>query len=111
MGISPFGKCFTNHDVPAPNPSPWNWRLIENIQFQNAYLLKVKYGNCTNFEGIKLMVYRGQYNPTCFLDPHFDTTENSPIARFKPDLEGWDLAIDFAMNYKPIEHRNEIQKT
>jgi hypothetical protein len=56
-------------------------------------VLKVRYLDCTNFEGVKVMVYRGQFTtlPT-MLDPHFSESWDSPIARFKPDAEGIGLA-------------------
>lgn len=96
MGISPFKNCFTNYSVKAPNPSPSHWTLLDKVEFINSYVLKVKYNNCTNFEGIKIMVYKGQYVPVKVLDPHFNNTENSPIARFKPDMKGWTLAMKLA---------------
>lgn len=79
-----------------PNPDPLNWTILEMKQFRNAYVLKVRYPNCSNFEGIKIMVYKGVFKPTEFLDPHFFEDENSPIARFKPNKEGIKLAFDLA---------------
>lgn len=55
------------------------------IQFANAHVLLVRYLDCTNYEGEKLMVFRGQYKPRKRLDPHFTQGPTSPIARFRPD--------------------------
>lgn len=99
MGLNTFRRCSANPAsvvaVP-PNPSPSRWELIEKIQFAHAYVLKVRYLDCTNFEGVKVMVYKGNYKRRETLDPHFSKDGNSPIARFRPDAEGWSLAIGLA---------------
>ena len=96
MGISPFSKsCLTARDIPdavAPNPNPGNYRILERWNYKGATLLKVKYNGCTNFEGIKLLLFQGAFTDTGYLDPHFDKSNASPIARFKPDKEGLLLA-------------------
>ena len=98
MGCNYFARtCSTNSFAPAPNPDPSRWELIEKRAFKNAFVLKVRYFDATNFEGIKVMVYLGEYfvKPSR-LDPHFADDDNSPIARFKPDAMGWRMAIDLA---------------
>jgi len=99
MGCSPFKSCSTNYTAPAPNPSPSRWTMITKVQLDNAYVLKVRYHDCNNFEGVKIMVYKGQYKPRAVLDPHFEDTTCSPIARFKPTDEGWRLAVDLCGRY------------
>lgn len=96
MGISVFNKsCFTNADACAPNPS--RYQIISSQQFENAYILKVRYPDCTNFEGIKILVYEGQLDKIPdILDPHFSEEEKSPIARFKPTQLGMMLARKIA---------------
>ena len=105
MGIGWGSKsCYTNADRNAngtaiavpPNPSPDRWRLIECLEFENAYVLKVRYDDCTNYEGVKVMVYRGKYAYQIRLDPHFKPDNTAPIARFRPDEEGWNFAIALA---------------
>ena len=103
MGLSPIKNCYTNEQATAPNPSPDKWELLSLFQFENAYILKVKYTGCTNFEGIKLMVYEGIYvykGNISILDPHFSERNDSPIARFKPDEKGIEYAIDFCKSVK-----------
>lgn len=103
MGLSAFGnhssytvqRCDCGSvqvlgDVPNPNPN--KWELLELVQFDNAYAMKVRYLDCTNFEGVKIMVYRGKYQHRDFLDPHFTEGDDSPVARFKPDKNGWRMA-------------------
>jgi len=100
MGCSPFKSCYTNPSDPvavAPNPSPTRWVLLRDVTFPHATVLKVKYLDCTNFEGIKVMVYEGRFRPSYELDPHFfEYDANSPIARFRPDKKGWSLALGLA---------------
>lgn len=102
MGCSFFVKnCQTNYSTniptPAPNPDPTKWDIVEAISYNNAYILLVRYFGCTNYEGLKVMVYRGKFPgvntlKNKSLDPHFQPGDNSPIARFKPDIEGLKLA-------------------
>jgi hypothetical protein len=88
--------CSTNPQAQAPNPR--NWKLLRRINYVNAYIMVVQYPGCTNFEGIKIMVFEGKYEPRCCLDPHFSDDDKSPIARFKPDGRGLALAIVLAKN-------------
>lgn len=102
MGISVLGRsCWTNPSSPvavAPNPSPTRWELVERVQFKNAHVLKVRYLDCTNFEGLKIMVYKGSYKKRKILDPHFESGKDlsSPIARFRPTRDGWNMALSLA---------------
>lgn len=101
MGCSFFGSgsCFTNAEARAPNPSPARWKLLRKMQFDNAHVVEVEYADCTNYEGRKIMVIPGAWEDPKILDPHFEDTEYSPIARFRPTTEGWRLAVTFASNY------------
>lgn len=97
MGCSPFKRsCHTNTEVTAPNPSPTRWKLLDKLEFKNSYVLLVKYLDCTNFEGHKILVYKGKYRMRLILDPHFSEDVDAPVARFKPDEQGRKWAIEFA---------------
>ena len=100
MGCSFFSTCSTDCTGAAPNPSPSRWSLLRLQQFPSAHVVEVKYLDCTNFEGIKIMVYSGEWQECDTLDPHFAETGRSPIARFKPTPEGWLMAVEFAKNYE-----------
>ena len=80
----------------APNPSPGRWTLLKLLEFNNAYLMKVMYHDCTNYEGVKIMVYKGEYVERSELDPHFSETGIAPVARFAPTNEGMMLATKLA---------------
>lgn len=95
-------NCSTNYSSgpsPAPNPSPDRWTLIEKAEYANGYVLRVKYHDCTNFEGVKIMVYRGKYTPRRSLDPHFYEGDDAPVARFRPDSDGWRTAKLLAQSF------------
>ena len=104
MGMSPFKNCSTNYapkgsDTPAPNPDPARWTLLDKKEFANGYVLRIKYHDCTNFEGIKVIVYRGRYSPLKNRDPHFQNCECGPFARFRPDADGWMMACMLAESF------------
>lgn len=103
MGI-PFGGriCSTDYQysdsriVNAAAPDPKNWQILKMYNAENAHVLKIKYPNCTNFEGVKVLVYKGKFKKLKERDPHFSEEKESPLARFRPDNIGWNLACDFA---------------
>jgi hypothetical protein len=99
--------CYTAPTQPAPNPDTSRWELLDVFTFDNAFVLRVRYLDCTNFEGVKVMVYRGAFrqvfgtlkdirHPWTRLDPHFAPGPQSPIARFRPDEDGLALALAVA---------------
>ena len=99
MGLRLFKNCSSVRDNisrPAPNPDSSRWQLLDRAEFANGYVLKVRYLDCTNYEGVKIMVYRGSYRERTELDPHFRDNPASPIARFRPDSDGWEYAKEFA---------------
>lgn len=82
--------------VHAPNPNPSNFEILQKGFSKSGYLiLKVHYPDCTNYEGIKILVYKNDKILTQeTIDPHFSENEKfeSPIARFEPTEFGWELA-------------------
>jgi hypothetical protein len=106
MGLPIFKNCATNYTTcpaPAPNPDPKRWELRQVFVYPHAYVLVVRYLDCTNFEGLKVMVYQGSVAPDiqCVaLDPHFTEEATSLIARFQPTEAGIQLACWFAERLK-----------
>jgi hypothetical protein len=105
--LSPFSKCgcdnrgLLNRNKPKwqpPNPDPRRFE-VENVEIVNGHtILVVKYPNCTNFEGTKILVIEGEMNAVDLanlkvLDPHFCEHNPSLIARFRPDR--FDNAVRF----------------
>jgi hypothetical protein len=83
------------------NPDPSNFKvesftwLQHKIQGDFLTILFVKYPDCSNYEGNKVILMKGRINPTILiaLDPHF-TPQSNIIARFKPDTQSTDLLMD-----------------
>lgn len=96
-----LGSCScdpTNVEAIAPNPSPSKWTLLQKQIFHNGFAIKVHYEGCTNYEGVKIMVFEGLFNLPSYieLDPHFSEDQFSPLARFKPTERGWRMAVEMA---------------
>lgn len=103
MGVwGMMSSCCTNPN--AKNPCPENWELVGKIDYPDSYVLVAKYHGCTNFEGLKVMVYRGKYKHQKSLDPHFSDSDDSPIARFKPTPEGILMACELAKSLTMPTH-------
>ena len=89
-----FRSCMTGG---GPNPDPAKFKVVKAEQVGDYHVLHVNYPNCTNFEGNKIILMPGVFNPLRdTLDPHFSESDNSPIARFKPGYVGWTMALMLA---------------
>ena len=84
-----------------PNPNPSNYVIKKSLQVGEFLVVKIKYPDCENYEGIKILVYDRieleHLHAQKFIDPHFSENKKyySPIARFEPTDEGWKMAIVF----------------
>jgi hypothetical protein len=85
-----------------PNPDPKNYHVVRYKHVGSYLVIEIKYLDCINYEGNKIMVYKdcsyAQLMRQKHIDPHFTDNKNyfSPEARFKPDEYGWDRAILYA---------------
>ena len=101
MGIGPFRNCRITEavfDKKVPNPNPENFDILLLVKSGEFTVAKVKYPDCTNYEGEKILVFKGDVSKELStakeLDPHFSKDNKlSPIARFKPNAEGLRLAL------------------
>lgn len=98
-------SCCNCPSVSAPvdtgNPDPWSWTILRSVQIGTMLVVEIKYPNCTNYEGKKILLYEnitelGLRNQGK-VDPHFFPNDNrtryrSPFARFEPTERGWDAA-------------------
>jgi len=84
--------------VSLPNPDPNRFNIVDIYYNGKNTVVRVKYEGCTNYEGLKIMVYKGFLDTKDIkeLDPHFCENHVSPIARFEPTEEGWGFAMEFA---------------
>lgn len=108
MGCGPFKSSRSSYEedrpmmaggfavsMNQPNPDPSNYE-IQRVKTIRLYLIvKIKYLDCTNYEGMKILVYKGctidQLEQQKTIDPHFCENPKyySPIARFEPTEQGW----------------------
>jgi len=98
MGMPTCGSSgFTGGSL--PNPDPTKYTIINSHRTSDYLIICAEYHGCTNYNGRKIMVYKGidleDLTKQNGIDPHFSEKENyhSPIARFEPTLEGLDLAM------------------
>ena len=84
----------------SSNPNPSNYEILDSRQIGPYLIVKIKYPDCTNYEGIKILVFKGCTLGTLqlqkLIDPHFSENKefHSPIARFEPTDAGWDMALN-----------------
>jgi hypothetical protein len=115
-------KPFSGGSIPTPsttkakypyqpgNPNPYDYEIIRQRQIGSFLILKIRYPDCTNYKGHKILVYEDITFEELLenqngIDPHFmEKLKNSkypkgryicPVARFEPTEHGWFLAISF----------------
>ncbi|MCP3686519.1 MAG: hypothetical protein GY861_28100 [bacterium] len=95
MGLpGPFSRtCSLNDSAPAGNPNPSRWELLEFFTATHAHIIKVRYMDCTNCGGEKILVFTGEFQQKKYLDPHFSDEDQTLVARFHPSK--WDIAVVF----------------
>lgn len=113
MGISFPRVSVSSYDIPVVedetpnlNPDPINFVIEDHRQIRGYLILMVKYPNCTNYEGRKILMYEGvtitDIKNQGSIDPHFSDNKkyHSPIARFEPTLKGVRMAYQLATFFK-----------
>ena len=94
-------KLFSSGDSPNPMPDPRRFEILRGYNVVNKdtswAILEVHYPDCTNYEGRKILVYKGTTTyricGSGILDPHFNEAGLAPFARFEPTEEGWEGAL------------------
>jgi len=93
--------------APDGNPNPYRFKIIRSKSIRGKdYKLRlvaeIQYLDCTNYEGRKILVYKGFGRATLkkqtALDPHFCKNKKfkHPFARFEPTIQGWQAACALA---------------
>jgi len=83
----------------ASNPDPSRYKIIEYYEHSNNLLIKARYPNCENYEGIKILLYRNltiqDLMSQKLIDPHFSdrTDYKSPFIRLEPTEQGWRMGV------------------
>jgi hypothetical protein len=91
---------YTSNVTNLPNPKPNNYKVLRYREMGGYLLIEIKYLDCTNYEGRKIMIYRCRYEELMsqvLIDPHFSENKKyrSPIVRLEPTEAGWDNGIKF----------------
>ena len=87
------------------NPNPANYDILIQKDFPNFSILLIRYPDCKNYEGNKILVFRKKdvvrMKEQKLIDPHFCDNKKfaSPVARFEPTTEGMKMAEFFVQNY------------
>lgn len=95
-------KLFSDGEPPfnQNNPDPKNFKITKIREFDKSLVLQVNYPDATNYEGDKILVFRGiglsRIAMQKELDPHFTDGKFSPFARFEPTIKGWHWACSLA---------------
>ena len=97
MGLN---KKLSTTESELPNPDPRNFNLGNLAQIGKYLIVWITYPDCTNYEGRKILVFRcsiARLKRQDIIDPHFSENPEklSPIARFVPTREGWQMAFCF----------------
>lgn len=83
------------------NPNPNNFEITRLEKVLRFVVVMIKYPDCNNYEGNKILVFEGVPTKTILnqksIDPHFcnSKTHPSPVARFEPTEKGWSYAVKF----------------
>jgi hypothetical protein len=96
--VSHSGASVEPGQVVRGMPDPAHFMILRGEQVSEWVILEIVYPDCTNYEGRKILVYRGAELSKLWmqknLDPHFCNHAGctSPFARFEPTADGWKAA-------------------
>ena len=98
--LDEYPSCSSRYDPPPaklPNPDPHNYKINKAEEIGGYLILEIHYPDCVNFEGKKVLLFKATLLEVVnqkVIDPHFfnDPKIISPIARFVPTKEGWEMA-------------------
>jgi hypothetical protein len=119
MGLSPFSRSCSLRPsgrwlpmlMSAPNPA--RFEIVRSVARGSSCVAEVRYPDCTNFEGRKVLVFLRE-SPEglarrATLDPHFSAAGGGPFARFEPTEAGWRWASRLAMTMSNELDKNKDQ--
>ena len=105
MGLRKKSSCSCAPSKQTPNPNPKNFQILESGLNKDFTIIKVRYPDAINYEGVKILVYKGhvlkELMQATEIDPHFCDKHLSPIARFVPTEEGLKLALNLKLEENP----------
>ena len=99
MGMKLFSSG-ESWQTASNNPNPSKFKILELIVFLRYTYVEIEYIGCVNYEGVKVLVYKGDVSEKLMtasqIDPHFLEQGLSPVARFAPNDTGRRLALELA---------------
>lgn len=82
------------------NPNPLHYKILSVWEYRGWLVVRIKYPNCTTYEGEKILVYQGlteqELRQKTAIDPHFNE-DLKLMARFQPTKVGEGLARAFVV--------------
>lgn len=86
----------TSYQTNPTNPNPSLFEIQQICQIGDFVLAEIRYVGCTNYEGNKIILWKGITKEEVLsmkeIDPHF-TPNSKIVARFEPTLGGWSMAL------------------
>lgn len=103
MGLDLFSSCGGSVcGSSLPNPDPKKFKILDAGINRDFTIIRIKYEGCANYEGVKILVYKGHVLKELLaaseIDPHFCENHLSPIARFAPTEDGLALALNLKIS-------------
>lgn len=104
MGSLYCGRCSSgdSYKQDSRNPNPLIYEIGYNCRIGDYIIAAINYIGCTNYEGNKILVWKGltneEFSSLTAIDPHF-TAGSKLCARFEPTKQGMDMAMWLTNNY------------
>ena len=98
LSVSSYSQDNASSVYESVNPNPRNYVILRSLELNGHLLVTVKYPDCINFEGHKILLFQDltldQLKLQKIIDPHFSDNKkfHSPFARFEPTTWGWTVA-------------------
>ena len=109
MGVKCFFKSYDDFEDNLNNIKNFqtntivdisNFRILKHCQKDKFLVVKIRYNNCGNFEGEKILIYKNitikDLENMKIIDPHFSNENISPIIRIIPTNDGWKMALELS---------------
>ncbi len=117
MGCNVLLSNSNSYERDSRNPNPLIFEIERILQVGEFVIAKIRYVGCTNYEGRKVLVWKGVSKRIIekrkSIDPHFTEAEPNMVARFAPTALGWKLAISLAQSYgannESAVHRRKVK--
>lgn len=99
-----YMPCSCKKPTKDINPHPDNYEIVRYKEICENLAIEIRYPNCTNFEGRKVLVFKGvgikRLLQQKLIDPHFSKNKKyvHPYARFIPTKDGWKSALKLCEN-------------